>query len=239
MADHDKLDRNVMRPFDSYVHGQITRRNLRGNERSNFQEAILASSLGDEALNPVRQEQSIMRRPTFFFCFSVLLLASSQSLASEESKTVIGPENIYLYDGANALMAQNGEDGVRLTLLGLAAAKNAREEKIAHSNLCAGYLMIGKPDTALGHCDWVIEKDQGHWRTYNNRALVYMRLERYAEAEEDIRKGQALRPSSRKLKIVKGMYLDETQPVTPRIEVDERRKVIEDAEYEHTDDGAN
>jgi hypothetical protein len=62
-----------------------------------------------------------------------------------------------------------------------------------------------------------------------------MRLERFAEAEEDIRKGQALRPNSKKLKIVKGMYLDETQPVTPRIELDERRKADEDLEKQPTD----
>lgn len=177
-----------------------------------------------------------MRCKKFFHFLSVtLLLASSPATSTEQSKTVLGPENIYLYDGANALMARNGEEGVRLTLLGLQLAKNGREEKIAHSNLCAGFLLINQPEMALEHCNWVIEKDEGHWRTYNNRALVYMRLERFSEAEEDIRKGQALRPNSKKLKIVKGMYLDETQPVTPKIEVDERRKADNDVEKEPTD----
>ena len=74
-----------------------------------------------------------------------------------------------------------------------------------------------------------------HWRTYNNRALVYLRLERFDEAEEDIQKGQALRPGSRNLKIVKGMYLDETQPVTPKIEVDERRNVTDEKGQEPDD----
>lgn len=178
-------------------------------------------------------------RTIFFFVSATLLLASHPAAPSEESKTVLGPENIYLYDGANALTAGNGEEGVRLTLLGLQFSKNNREEKIAHSNLCAGFLLINKPESALEHCNWVIERDEGHWRTYNNRALVYMRLERFAEAEEDIRKGQALRPHSRKLKIVKGMYLDETQPVTPRIEVDERRTADNDIEKEPTDVAAD
>ena len=165
-----------------------------------------------------------MRRPIFLHCVFVLLLAVSPALASEEAKTVLGPDNIFLYDGANALMAHDGEEGVRLTLLGLNAAKNAREKKIAHSNLCAGFLLIDEAQKALTHCNWVLDRDERHWRTYNNRALVLMRLERFDEAEEDIRKGQALRPNSRKLKIVKGMYLDETKPVTPKIEIDERRR---------------
>lgn len=181
-----------------------------------------------------------MRRKKFFHILSVtLLLASSPAALAEEAKTVIGPQNIYLYDGANALMAQNGEEGVRLTLLGLKVAKRGREEKIAHSNLCAGFLLINQPESALEHCNWVIDRDEGHWRTYNNRALVYMRLERFDEAEQDIRKGQALRPNSKKLKIVKGMYLDETQPVTIKIEVDERRNADGGVEKEPTDDAAD
>ncbi|MGB5490386.1 MAG: tetratricopeptide repeat protein [Woeseiaceae bacterium] len=166
-----------------------------------------------------------------------LLLATSPATSDEESKTVIGPDNIYLYDGANALTARNGEDGVRLTLLGLQTAKNAREEKIGHANLCAGFLLINQPEKALQHCDWVIDRDAMHWRTYNNRALVYLRLERFDEADEDIQMGQSLRPGSRNLKIVKGMYLDETQPVTPNIEIDERRAGDDDAAEEPTDAG--
>ncbi len=161
-----------------------------------------------------------------------LLLASAPASSNEEAKTVIGPDNIYLADGAEALMVGNGEDGVRLTLLGLQTADGTRQEKIAHSNLCAGYLLLNQLETALEHCNWVLELDPAHWRTYNNRALVYMRLERFDEAEEDIRKGQTIRPRSEKLKTVKGMYLDETQPVTPHIEVDERRAIDEGPEPE-------
>jgi len=159
-------------------------------------------------------------------CAFVLLMIA-QSGRPDESKTVIGPDNIYLYDGANALKAGDGEKGVRLTLQGLEFAQNPREEKAAHANLCAGYLLMNEPETALVHCNWVLERDSKHWRTYNNRALVYLRLERFDESAEDIRRGQELNPASTNLKIVKGMYLDETQPVRPRIETDERRNVTD------------
>lgn len=180
-----------------------------------------------------------MRRKKLGNFLAVMILATSAIAAEgEESKTVLGPRNIYLYDGANALKAGNGEDGVRLTLLGLQVAQGTREEKIAHANLCAGFILVDQPNKALEHCDWVIDLDPGHWRTYNNRALAYLRLERFAESEEDIRRGQELRPGSEKLKIVKGMYLDETDPVTPKIEIDERRKAQdpEGARSERPDD---
>jgi len=153
----------------------------------------------------------------------MLLLLSNAALPQHEAKTVLGPRNIHLYDGAQALMAGDGEEGVRLTLLGLETAQGRREKKAAHGNLCAGYMMIDQPEEALKHCNWVLEHYESHWKTYNNRALVYMRLGRYDEAEKDIRKGQEINPASRTLKIVKGMYLDETEPITPHIEIDERR----------------
>ena len=141
-----------------------------------------------------------------------------------DSRTVIGPRNIDLYDGANALTDGDAKSGVALTLSGLKFAEGQREEKIAHSNLCAGFLLLGQPETALVHCDWVIERDPAHWRTYNNRALVYLRLQRIEESAADIKKGQELRPSSEKLKETKGLYLDKVDPVAESITIDDRRK---------------
>ena len=156
---------------------------------------------------------------------AMTMLAAVQVYADveAESKTVIGPRNLYLYDGANALMAGDPEKGVPLTLKGLEFAQGLREKKIAHANLCAGFLLLGQAETALQHCDWVLERDPDHWRSYNNRALVYLRLQRFDESEADIRKGQELNPRSEKLKEVKGMYLDEVQPVDEEITIDDRR----------------
>lgn len=155
----------------------------------------------------------------------ILSLAWAVAQADDDvsSKTVIGPSNIFLYEGANKLKAGDAEDGVRLTLQGLKTATGAREEKIGHANLCAGFLMMSQYETALEHCDWVIERDPNHWRTYNNRAIVYMRLGRFEESEADIQKGQELNPRSENLKEVKGMYLDQVEPVREHITIDDRR----------------
>jgi len=169
-----------------------------------------------------------IRHISFWIVFvsAVLLLACPRLAAEVDTKTVIGPRNVPLADGANALIAGDAEEGIRQTLRGLELAQGDREIKLGHSNLCAGYVLMYKPLTALKHCNWVLERDPEHWRTYNNRAIAYLQLERFEESEADIARGQELRPSSTKLKIVKGMLLDETDPVVPNVEVDERRSAM-------------
>lgn len=158
-------------------------------------------------------------------CVAIASLAAAVAVADQDaqSKTVIGPSNPDLYYGAEALMAGDGQEGVRRTLLGLQYAQGLREQKIGHGNLCAGFLMLDQPETALHHCNWVLQRDERHWRTYNNRALVYLSLKRYDESEADIAKGQALNPKSETLKEVKGLYLDEVEPVSEKILMDDRR----------------
>jgi tetratricopeptide (TPR) repeat protein len=157
---------------------------------------------------------------------AMMLLAPVQVAAQNDtgSKTVIGPSNVFLYDGANALKAGDGEEGVALTLKGLELAHGQRETKIGHANLCAGFMMLGQALTALEHCNWVLERYPYNWQTYNNRALVYLKLGRFDESEADIKRGQELNPRSETLKEVKGLYLDEVDPVDERITIDDRRK---------------
>jgi tetratricopeptide (TPR) repeat protein len=108
--------------------------------------------------------------------------------------------------------------------MGLNMAQGLHEEKVGHANLCAGFMLLGQAETALEHCNWVLELDPYHWRTYNNRALVYLELERFEESEADIKAGQELNPRSEKLKEVKGLYLDKVVPVDEKITIDDRRK---------------
>ena len=144
------------------------------------------------------------------------------------SKTIIGPRNIALADGAQALLAGDAEKGVQLTLRGLATAQGQRERQAALSNLCAGYLMLGQIDEALAYCDKALANNNRSWRAYSNRALVYIELKRFEEAEADVVRGQELAPNARNLKIVKGILLDETNPVSPNIEIDDRREPVDD-----------
>ncbi len=153
----------------------------------------------------------------------VAFSAAAQNSDETMSKTTLGQRNPNLADGAQALMDGDAEMGIRLTHLGLTVANSERERKAAHSNLCAGYLMLEQLDTALRHCNWVLERDDRQWRTLNNRALVYIALERYEDARIDIERGQELAPNSEKLKEVKGRYRDAVEPVIEAITIDDRR----------------
>ena len=158
-------------------------------------------------------------------------LAQAQTPASQSgavAKTVVGPGNTDLADGATALRVGNAEDGVRLTERGLMSASSRRERVAGYSNLCAGLAMLERLDEALEACNRALELDDRHWRGYSNRALVYLKQERYPEAERDISVGEALNPNARTLKTLRAMYRDAVDPVAPSIIIDDRREAAAD-----------
>ena len=157
------------------------------------------------------------------FAAVCMLLATSAVLSSETPRTVIGPGNVDLADGAAALLAGDAEEGVRLTLRGLNGAASERDRHAAWSNLCAGYLMLGRPDDALTYCNRAIDADTDNWRAFSNRAILHIQAARYEDARADIRRAEAINPRARKLGEVKRMLLDKTDPVVPSISVDDGR----------------
>ncbi|MEM8817537.1 MAG: tetratricopeptide repeat protein [Pseudomonadota bacterium] len=169
------------------------------------------------------------RRLPALLCLLLASLSAPGVLADDTPRTVIGPVNVDLADGAAALRAGDGKEGLRLTLRGLEMATSERDRHAAWANLCAAYLILGQADDALAYCNRVLEADSGNWRAYNNRAIVYIQTERYAEAAEDIRRAEAIRPNSATLADVKRLLRDKTHPVTPSVTVDDRRDVPDDS----------
>lgn len=157
-----------------------------------------------------------------------LLLASAgfaqdPDRANDGSKTVIGPSNPDLHEGAQQLLRGNGELGVELTLRGLKFAQGVREEEAALSNLCAGYIMLKQYDEALKYCELLLTRNDKNWRGYNNRAVIYINTKQYDKAHSDLIKGEELNPGARTLRIARAMYLDAVEPVVPEVEIDDRQ----------------
>lgn len=129
-----------------------------------------------------------------------------------------------MQEGANALRAGDAKQGVKLTLLGLSQASTRQERHTAQSNLCAGYALLGQYETGLPYCDAVIAENDRHWRARSNRALIYIKLRRYEEANQDLLVGEQISPGAKTLKAVRQMYLDATNPVSPTVVIDDRRE---------------
>ena len=155
---------------------------------------------------------------------SLVVAQSNRAFENDAApKTIIGIRNPDLQEGAKALLAGDAELGVRKTLQGLEVAVGEREHEAALSNLCAGYILLAQYQAALGYCDLLLARNDENWRAYNNRAVIYIKLGRYVNAEQDLAKGEALRPGAHTLKVARAMYMDAVHPVAPEIEVDDRQ----------------
>ena len=163
-----------------------------------------------------------------------LLLAAAAGMGGvgdeidSEMKTVIGPRNPDLNDGATALLQGRIEEGIRLTHRALAKAHGSRERQAANSNLCAGYVMAGKFETAINYCDAAIAENDRNWRALGNRALAQTELGEYTAARADLDQAESIAPKSKKLRLVRNWLLDQTEPVSPSITIDDRRDAPED-----------
>lgn len=163
------------------------------------------------------------RKVVALLLIAVAGISAAWAQEQSDSRTVLGSSNPNLTDGAHALLDGDIERGVELTLLGLELAMGRRERQAALSNLCAGYMMLEQLETALNYCNTAIAENDRNWRAYNNRAMTYLKMQRYDEAEADLDRGQEIAPNARSLKEARGILLDETEPVTPNIVIDDRR----------------
>ena len=153
----------------------------------------------------------------------VCLFALPLQVDGQEAKSVVGPYNADLTEGAEALMAGDAERGVELTLKGLRFETRQHDRRTGLSNLCAGYIMLDDLETALDYCNQVIEKTDRHWRAYSNRALIYVKLGRLEEAEADLQRAEDMAPRARPVRAVRSMLRDRIDPVAPSIIIDDRR----------------
>ena len=179
----------------------------------------------------------VVRTPAtglIILAFFLVAPATAQKIGTQEatgSSTVLGVCNMALKDGADALLAKDYEEGVRLTHIGLNQAFGKREEEAALSNLCAGYLQLKQYEEALKYCEILLARNDRHWRAYNNRALIYILTKQWEKADADLKMGESLRPNSYTIKVARAMYMDALYPVNPEVEVDDRdeRSKKEDA----------
>lgn len=157
---------------------------------------------------------------------TLAMLALSLSLTAgadeNDSRTVVGPRNMDLAEGADEIAHGDVELGLQKTLRGLEAAVTAYEREVGLSNLCAGYAKLRQLDTALRYCNLLVKINDQLWRAYNNRAVVYVLLGEYAKAELDLQAGEALNPDARRLKETRVFLRNAVSPVTPSIMIDDR-----------------
>jgi len=128
------------------------------------------------------------------------LVTAADPLPASQSATVLGPTNPLLSEGSQALEAGRFEEGVRLTLAGLEQPTTPHDQAAGHSNICAGYAALKKWTDALEHCNRALELDNTNWRTYNNRAAVFVGLKMFDLAMTDVNAGLEIAPNSTTLR---------------------------------------
>jgi len=127
-------------------------------------------------------------------------VSAVEPLSAAQSATVIGPLNTLLSEGSDALEMGRYEEGVRLSLAGLNQPNTPHDQAAGHSNICAGYAALQRWEEALEHCNQALEIDRTNWRTFNNRAAVFVGLKKFDLAMTDVNAGLELAPDSKILR---------------------------------------
>ena len=91
-----------------------------------------------------------------------------------------------------------------------------RDQAAGHSNVCAGYAALKRWQEALEHCNRALDLDRGNWRTYNNRAAVFVGLKQYDLAMTDVNAGLEIAPNSSTLLKSREVVIQHNNAATPR-----------------------
>ena len=138
-------------------------------------------------------------------CLAASLAWAQTEQQTGDSRTVLGQGNEYLSAGANAILAGQYDDGIRLTNLGLKRSPTATEKAAALSNLCAAHAAKGEPDLAIKYCTESIAINEHSWRPYSNRSYAFFLKGMYAEAQADLNIAASMSPEARQVRTIRGM----------------------------------
>ena len=129
-------------------------------------------------------------------------LMARQPAPHPHARSVFGSDP-NLAEGAMALRLGDHTEGVRLTLAGLRSpagrAHSVRTRSAAHSNLCAGYVMMGQFNKALEHCNEALRLKSNNWQALSNRAVTFVLTGQFKRAGQDIERGKRINPGSKRL----------------------------------------
>jgi len=135
------------------------------------------------------------------FAATVVCCAASYADTSV-NRTVVGVDPD-LSNGALAIRMGSYEEGIKLTERGLKGARSKRDRAAGLSNLCAAYVGLEKPDSAIELCNQSLAINSSSWRTYSNRAAAFTIKGLYSEALFDLDAAVAINPSARNLKVLR------------------------------------
>lgn len=112
------------------------------------------------------------------------------------SRTVVDGGNQQLAAGAAALRAGCYDEGIELTIAGLARAERAVDRAAGLSNLCAAYAAKRDARRAIERCTESIALYPANWRAFSNRAFAFVLAGRLADAQRDWQAAVELAPAA-------------------------------------------
>jgi len=122
-----------------------------------------------------------------------------------DSRTVLGVANEYLAAGAEAILAKQYDDGIRLTKIGLERPASTHDRAAGFSNLCAAHAAKNEPEIAIGYCNESLALDDDNWRAYSNRAYAYYLKRDFDSADTDLDVALSINPNARQMPQIRGM----------------------------------